>query len=90
MEEALKMQVRRSLLVKWLNEPFLEKTVVGCLVRVATKGAYILAEIIGIVEREPGSYKCEFCSCTACIGSVDGVPWAQQDCSAARTVHCFF
>ncbi len=57
MEEALRMQVRRSLLEKWLNEPFLEKTVVGCLVRMSMRGAYILAEVIGVVEREAGTYK---------------------------------
>ncbi|CAL8470100.1 g9642 [Coccomyxa elongata] len=57
MDEALRMQVRRSVLAKWLDEPFLEKTVVGCLVRVTSHGAYIVAEIIGVVEREPGTYR---------------------------------
>lgn len=59
MEEALKMQMQRSVLEKWLNEPFLEKTVIGALVRVSIKGGYILAEVIGVVEREPGTYKCD-------------------------------
>lgn len=77
MYEALRMQVRRSVLVKWLDEPFLEKTVVGCLVRVTSHKAYIVAEIIGVVEREHGTYRCATCSCTSCVESANEMLWAQ-------------
>lgn len=90
MEEAQKMQVRRAVLEKWLNEPFLETTVVGCLVRMSVTGGYILAEVIGVVEREPGTYKCVPWSCTACMGGVNGMPWARQDRSVGIAIYCFF
>ena len=49
--------MRRATLEKWLGEPFFERTLVGALVRVAIKRAYILAEVIQAQEREPGTYR---------------------------------
>ena len=53
----MRAQVRRHTLEKWLGEPFFERTLVGALVRVAIKRAYILAEVIQAQEREPGTYR---------------------------------
>ena len=50
-------QVRRYKLEEWLGEPFFARAMVGALVRVAIKQAYILAEVLDIVQREPGSYR---------------------------------
>ena len=44
-------------LVKWVDEPFLETALVGCLVRVAYKGAYSVGEVAEVVTREPGVYR---------------------------------
>ena len=51
------LQVRRYKLEEWLGEPFFGRALVGALVRVAIKRAYILAEVLQAVEREPGTYR---------------------------------
>ena len=51
-------QVRRASLEKWLNEPFFEEAVVGAVARVAVRGSYMMAEVLQVIEREPGVYKC--------------------------------
>ena len=64
--------MRRHTLEKWLGEPFFERTLVGSLVRVAIKRAYILAEVIQAQEREPGTYRRAFgvaCQPLAGVGS---------------------
>jgi hypothetical protein len=50
-------QVRRYKLEEWLGEPFFGRALVGALVRVAIKQAYILAEVLDTLQREPGSYR---------------------------------
>ena len=42
---------------RWLGEPFFGRALVGALVRVAIKRAYILAEVLQALEREPGTYR---------------------------------
>lgn len=51
-------QVRRFSLEKWLNEPFFETAVAGAVARVSIRGSYMMAEVLRVVEREPGVYKC--------------------------------
>ena len=50
--------MRRASLEKWLNEPFFEEAVVGAVARVAVRGSYMMAEVLQVIEREPGVYKC--------------------------------
>ena len=52
------MQVKRYMLEKWVNEPFFEATLTGCLVRLAYKESYFACEITGVEERPPGKYRC--------------------------------
>ena len=56
-EDILKIQVRRVLLEKWVNEPFFERTLPGTVVRVAMRGQYFMAEVIEVMEREEGTYR---------------------------------
>lgn len=55
------MQVKRHMLEKWINEPFFEATLTGCMVRVSayqsSKAGYVAAEVTGVEERPPGKYK---------------------------------
>lgn len=57
------MQVKRHMLEKWVNEPFFEATLTGCLVRVVSYAAgskeagYVTAEVTGVEERPPGKYR---------------------------------
>jgi len=51
------LQVKRHTLEKWVNEPFFQATVIGCLVKVAYSGKYHLAEIVDVQEREPGKHR---------------------------------
>ena len=61
LDEAHKMQVKRYMLERWINEPFFEATLTGCMVRVSAydKGdaGYVAAEITGVEERPPGRYR---------------------------------
>ena len=50
--------VRRVKLEEWVNEPFLEDTLPGCMVRVVgPQGGYLLAQVIAVETRPPGTYK---------------------------------
>lgn len=51
------LHVKRHTLEKWVNEPFFQTTVIGCLVKVAYSGKYHLAEIVDVQEREPGKHR---------------------------------
>ena len=64
-------QVRRFSLEKWLNEPFFETAVAGAVARVSIRGSYMMAEVLRVVEREPGVYKCALLqgSQEPCVGS---------------------
>ena len=70
LEDALKMQVKRYMLEKWINEPFFEATLTGCMVRVSigrgTDAGYVAAEITGVEERPPGKYRQEANSLSVC------------------------
>ena len=61
LDEALKMQVKRYMLEKWITEPFFEATLIGCLVRISVtldnKHGYVAAEVTGVEERPPGKYR---------------------------------
>ena len=57
LDDALKMQVKRYMLEKWVNEPFFEATLTGCLVRLSFHKGYLACEITGIEERPPGKYR---------------------------------
>ena len=61
LEDAHKMQVKRHMLEKWINEPFFEATLTGCMVRVsayqAKASGYVAAEVTGVEERPPGKYR---------------------------------
>ena len=61
LEDALKMQVKRYMLEKWINEPFFEATLTGCMVRISigrgSGAGYLAAEITGVEERPPGKYR---------------------------------
>lgn len=52
--ELLPLQLKRYKLEKWVREPFFDKTVIGCLVKVAYNGKYHVAEVVDVQEREPG------------------------------------
>ena len=43
-----------------MNEPFFDKTVVGCLIKVAYAGKYLIAEVVDVQEREPGKNRSAF------------------------------
>ena len=50
--------VRRVKLEEWVNEPFLEDTLPGCMVRVVgPQGGYLLAQVVTVETRPPGTYK---------------------------------
>ncbi|DBA93937.1 hypothetical protein WJX82_005036 [Trebouxia sp. C0006] len=51
------LHMKRHTLEKWVNEPFFQTTVIGCLVKVAYSGKYHLAEIVDVQEREPGKHR---------------------------------
>ncbi|KAL3144358.1 hypothetical protein ABBQ32_004113 [Trebouxia sp. C0010 RCD-2024] len=55
--EVQKIQIKRYKLEKWAYEPFFEKTVVGCIVRVAYSGKYHVAEVVEVQEREMGRHR---------------------------------
>lgn len=55
--EVQKIQIKRYKLEKWAYEPFFEKTVVGCIVRVAYSGKYHVAEVLEVQERETGRHR---------------------------------
>ena len=54
LEDALKMQVKRYMLEQWINEPFFEATLTGCMVRISigrgSDAGYLAAEITGVEE----------------------------------------
>ena len=52
--ELLALQIKRYKLEKWVREPFFDKTVTGCLVKVAYNGKYLIAEVVDVQERDPG------------------------------------
>lgn len=52
--ELLVLQIKRYKLEKWVREPFFDKTVIGCLVKVAYNGKYHVAEVVDVQERDPG------------------------------------
>ena len=54
------LHMKRHTLEKWVNEPFFQTTVIGCLVKVAYSGKYHLAEIVDVQEREPGKHRRAF------------------------------
>ncbi|KAK9808089.1 hypothetical protein WJX73_004538 [Symbiochloris irregularis] len=54
MEEGLKILITRGHIEKWVDEPYFDDTVPGCLVRVSHAGGYLLGVITGIEHREPG------------------------------------
>lgn len=66
-EEVKAMQVRRHKLEQWVNEPFFERCVQGCIVRLSvgskdpTTGQpvslYLMAVVDSVFEREPGKYR---------------------------------
>ena len=58
LDDALKMQVKRYMLERWVSEPFFEATLTGCLVRLSFRKGYLACEITGIEERPPGKYRC--------------------------------
>ena len=49
--------MKRHTLEKWVNEPFFQTSVIGCLVKVAYTGKYHLAEVVDVQEREPGKHR---------------------------------
>lgn len=55
--EVQKIQIKRYKLEKWAYEPFFEKTVVGCIVKIAYGGKYHVAEILEVQERETGRHR---------------------------------
>ncbi|KAK9809057.1 hypothetical protein WJX72_008658 [[Myrmecia] bisecta] len=63
-DEVRTIQVKRYKLEKWVNEPYFERTMPGCMVRVAVpvsgahgQSSYVLAEVREVVHREPGQYR---------------------------------
>ena len=58
LEDALKMQVKRHMLEKWIDEPFFEATLTGCLVRISFRTGFLAAEVTGVGDRPPGRYRC--------------------------------
>ena len=52
--ELLALQIKRHKLEKWVREPFFDKTVTGCLVKVAYNGKYHVAEVVDVQDKEPG------------------------------------
>lgn len=55
--EVRQIQVPRRKLVKWLNQPFFERTLPGTMVRLSVKGMYMLAEVESVEWQDPGNYK---------------------------------
>lgn len=55
--EVQKIQIKRYKLEKWAYEPFFEKTVVGCMVKVAYSGKYHVAEVLEVQERDTGRHR---------------------------------
>lgn len=51
------LQIKRHKLEKWVREPFFDKTVIGCLVKVAYAGKYHIAEVVDVQEREAGKHR---------------------------------
>ena len=56
--ELLALQIKRYKLEKWVKEPFFDKTIIGCLVKVSYSGKYHVAEIVEVTEREAGRHRC--------------------------------
>eukprot|EP00884_Botryococcus_braunii_P003974 jgi/Botrbrau1/13578/Bobra.0307s0002.2 len=56
--EAKQIQILRKTLVKWWNQPYFERTLPGTLVKLSVKGFYMIAEVEGVIEQEPGTYRC--------------------------------
>ena len=56
-KELYDLQIKRYKLEKWVNEPFFDKTVVGCLVKLVYAGKYHIAEVVDVQEREPGKHR---------------------------------
>lgn len=66
-EDVKRIQVRREKLEEWLNEPFFEETLPGCMVRIlmgeepALDGSiqrrYMLCQVVAVETRAPGYYK---------------------------------
>ena len=58
----LRVQLRRTLLEKWLGEPFFARTVQGCFVRLSVRGRYAVARVVEARELPTGTYPCApFC-----------------------------
>ncbi|PRW33968.1 RNA polymerase-associated RTF1-like protein [Chlorella sorokiniana] len=69
MEDVKKIQVRRLRLEEWVNEPFFDDTLPGCMVRVVQPGGehygpdgqlhrrYLLCQVLAVESRQPGYYK---------------------------------
>lgn len=55
--ELLALQIKRHKLEKWVKEPFFDKTIIGCLVKVSYSGKYHVAEIVEVTEREAGRHR---------------------------------
>ena len=51
MHELLSIQVRRHKLEHWVNEPFFEETLRGCVVRAALHGRYHMALVVDVKEQ---------------------------------------
>ena len=49
--ELLSIQVRRHKLEQWVNEPFFEETLRGCVVRAALHGRYHMALVVDVKEQ---------------------------------------
>ncbi|KAI3434930.1 hypothetical protein D9Q98_002984 [Chlorella vulgaris] len=67
LEEVKKIQVRREKLEEWVNQPFFEDTLPGCMVRVMVGDvlgpdgmpvqSYRLCQVVAVETRAPGYYK---------------------------------
>ena len=53
-KDLFELQLKRAALEKWVNELYFDDTVIGCLVKVAYHGKYMVAKVIDVTERNPG------------------------------------
>ncbi|KAL4425311.1 hypothetical protein ABPG75_009327 [Micractinium tetrahymenae] len=67
LDDVKRIQVRREKLEQWVNEPFFEETLPGCMVRVlmgeepapdgSIRPKYMLCQVVAVETRAPGYYK---------------------------------
>ena len=67
LKDAQRIQLSRTLLVKWITEPFFADTVQGCLIRGRAVDGFWIASVADVEVREPGPCKYAALSKVCCL-----------------------